>query len=121
MFKLNEVREQLKKYPNDPACVALVRDLEEYYGYAFDDPDISDRLNKIMDEVQAVYKQPSPVKKQNGLIEVNKRIKEFRMVIRKSTTLTDALKENYDVILERVMIELTNTVLGTNIATLDRK
>jgi MoxR-like ATPase len=94
---------------------------------------ISPEKNKIMtlytdclDISKGVYKHKDAVKKQNALIEANKKIKEARVTINglkkdlisKKQDTTEIEKMEMD--LERLMISMANDVLGTSIATLEK-
>jgi MoxR-like ATPase len=94
---------------------------------------ISPEKNKIvtlysdcLDLSKGVYKHKDAAKKQNALIEANKKIKEARVTINglKKDLITKKQDtseiEKMEMELERLMISMANDVLGTSIATLNK-
>ena len=108
MFMLNEIRAQLRKWPDDPICVHLLKDLEHHYGYDINDgTGPHSAYQKYMDDVQAMYKLKDAVKKQCCLIELNKKLRMFKQ--------DPAVPYEIKCQAERLMLDMANMVLGTNI------
>ena len=108
MFMLNEIRKQLKKYPTDPECSSLLKELEEHYGYDTALPSSPEEaLQHFMDDAQDILKKKGAVEKQIALIEFNKKMKYFRL----NTQLSADQRHRA----EELMIGVANMVLGTNI------
>lgn len=125
MFKLDEIRTQLRKYDNDPACVDLLKELEHYYGYDLASPgtSVGEVWQKLISESQEIYSRKNAVKKQQGLIEFNKKMKIFMTDVKKSPVLNDAEKKIYIDKGQEMLIDMACDLLGVNRSTflLDEK
>lgn len=82
--------------------------------------------NDCQDVAKAVYKHKDTVKKQQALIEANKKIKEARVEIGKLSKQMQEKKQDTTEIdkmssdLEKLTITLANDIMGINIATLQK-
>jgi hypothetical protein len=112
MFKLDEIRAQLQKYPNDVECVNLLRELDDHFGYNLSDPSVQGEFLKLQGEVQLIYSSKDGVQKQQALIEASKRAKAFMTNIKNSPVLSEETKRGVIEKVQSMMVGIVESVLG---------